>query len=128
MDALVALSWRLFPAGAMLAVGGILMILASRRLLRFARAARGDEAFRRYATGLRLMFAGLALSGVAVAWITQQGWLLAIALGVGGEELLETTLVLRAGDAGRRPVRRSDPAPRRSTARMVRPIGTVWLD
>jgi hypothetical protein len=112
----------------MLAVGGSLLLLGTRRLVQFARAGRGDAAFRDYASGLRLVFAGLALAGVAAAWITLQGWLLAIALGVGGEELLETSLILRAGAAGRRSVRRTDPQHHRHAARAVRPVGAGWLD
>ena len=54
----------------MFAAGGFLLLLGVRRLFRFARDGHGDAAFRRYASGLRLVFPGLALAGVAAAWIT----------------------------------------------------------
>lgn len=55
-------------------------------------------------------------------------WLRAIAIGVGGEEILETSLILSAGAAGRRLVRRTDPQHRRYAYRAVRPVGSGWLD
>ncbi len=45
-------------------------------------------------SGFRLAITGIAVAGVAGAWVRQQVWLLALSLAIGGEELLETSFVL----------------------------------
>lgn len=99
MESLVELSWRAYPGGALLALG----------LLVFARGAWGTATgFRRaiperaaaYMAGFRMGIIGLAIAGVAGAWIWQQAWVLVLALIIGGEELCESSwalYVLRRG-------------------------------
>ena len=54
---------------------------------------------------LRSVLTGLATAGVGVAWWTHLDLLLALSLVIGGEELLETSVVIAAlDDAERRQV------------------------
>ncbi len=53
-------------------------------------------------SGLRFVLVGMAVAGLGGAWIWQQVWLLALALVIGGEELLETSFVLFVLRRGRR--------------------------
>lgn len=52
--------------------------------------------------GFRVAIVGLAIAGVGTAWLTQQFWVLLIALAIGGEELLETSVLLYTLRRGRR--------------------------
>ncbi len=52
--------------------------------------------------GFRAAIIGLAVVGLGAAWLTQQLWVLLIALAIGGEELLETSVLLYALRRGRR--------------------------
>ncbi len=53
-------------------------------------------------SGGRTAIFGLALGGIAGAWIWQQVWLLALSLAIGGEELLESSVILYVLRWGRR--------------------------
>ena len=88
MNAVFELSWRAYPASVLLGVGGGLVVLGLRRMWQ---PFRGPIDAMAWMTGFRLGVVGLALVGIGLAWLWQQVWLLAIALGVGGEELLESS-------------------------------------
>ncbi len=88
MNAVFDLSWRAYPAGVLLVVGGMLVVLGLRRMWQ---PFRGPIDTLAWMTGFRLGVVGLALVGIGLAWFWQQVWILAIALGVGGEELLESS-------------------------------------
>lgn len=93
MDALMTLSWRAYPAAALLVLG---IGLAVGGLRGMAQPLRGPIALPAWIGGFRLAVLGLALSGVGAAWLWQLPWLLAVALGVGGEEILESSAYLAA--------------------------------
>ncbi len=93
MNGVFELSWRAYPAGVLLVVGGVLVVLGLRRMWQ---PFRGPIDAMAWMTGFRLGVVGLALVGIALAWLWQQVWLLAIALGVGGEELLESSAYVAA--------------------------------
>ena len=93
MNDLFELSWRAYPASVLLAVGGVLLVLGLRRMWQ---PFRGPIDAMAWMTGFRLGVVGLALVGIGLAWLWQQVWLLAIALGVGGEELLESSAYVAA--------------------------------
>src|SRR5581483_12480522 len=90
-------SLRVSPAGAVALLGLALVVhglwfgAAGRPgLLRQAR-----DAFA-WIRAFQIAVAGLALVGIAAAWIWRQPWLLVLALGVLGEELFETSRILTA--------------------------------
>ena len=103
MDAIVDLSWRAFPGGALMALGTTLAIYGFGRLAAWFRisAFDGDKALV-FVGGLRAVLVGLAIAGVGGAWVWQQLWVLLISLAIGGEELLETSVVLYVLRRGRR--------------------------
>jgi hypothetical protein len=46
--------------------------------------------------GFRISIVGLCLTGVGAGWLWDIGWLVGLSLIVGGEELLESTVVITA--------------------------------
>ena len=95
--------WRVIPAAALAAVGlaalvrGLWLGFAGSAGLLHERDALG------WMRGFRLAIVGLCLSGIAVSWIWQAPWLFVAALGILGEELLETTVIIEV--LKRHPVR-----------------------
>lgn len=104
--------WRGYPAAALALVG----IVTLGRGLWFGSAGRsgllrqGHDAIA-WIRGFQLAVVGLALVGIAVAWVWRQTWLLVVALGIVGEELFETSRILTALNMrpNRPPVGRSRP-------------------
>ena len=95
MELIAETPWRVYPTGFIIGVGVITLYLGASRLVRMARVASSDRtAPIQYAGGLRLVFLGLALVGIGSAWMWNQPLLLAAALGIGGVELIETTMAL----------------------------------
>ena len=98
--------WRAYPAAA-LALFGLALLgrglwfgsAGSPGLLR-----QGRDAFA-WIRGFQFAVGGLALVAVAAAWVWRQPWLLVLALGILGEEMLETSRILTA--LNRNPSRRS---------------------
>ena len=95
--ALVDAPWRGYPATA-LALLGLAMTVrglwtgvgGSPGLLR-----QGRDAYA-WIRAFQVAVAGLMLVAVAAAWVWRQPWLLAVALGILGEEMLETSRILTA--------------------------------
>lgn len=46
--------------------------------------------------GFRISIVGLCLAGVSAGWLWDIGWLVVLSLIIGGEELLESTVVIMA--------------------------------
>jgi hypothetical protein len=91
---LIDAQWRIYPASALALVGLALVarglwfgFAGSKGLLR-ERDALG------WMRGFRLAVVGLCLVGIAVAWGWHILWLFVAALGIMGEELLETTVII----------------------------------
>jgi multisubunit Na+/H+ antiporter MnhB subunit len=103
MDALVDLSWRAYPGGALMALGLGASLLG---LLTLAGGLRRSDWDREkpvaFTSGLRLAIVGLAVAALGASWVWQQLWLLLLALAIGGEELLETSVILYTLRRGRR--------------------------
>ena len=101
MEAIAELSWRAFPGGALLAFG---LAVFARGVWGMATGLRRPLAERpsAYMAGFRTGIIGLAAAGIAGAWVWQQLWVLVLALAIGGEELLESSLALYALRWGRR--------------------------
>ena len=97
MDALVELSWRLYPATALVALGLLLATAGVRRCrLAFHRPLAASMHPLGWMRGFRLTVIGLAVVGVGAAWLWQLGWLLALSLAIGGEETLESSIAIAA--------------------------------
>jgi hypothetical protein len=77
-------NWPSFP---LMLVGLVLTVRAVRQMVRAFKRSADDWG---YLTGFRAMIIGGALFGLGLAWATWQVWILAITLGIAGEELLET--------------------------------------
>jgi len=96
MMELVDLSWRAYPAGLLIVLGiGGAVWSAARGV---ARARRVRDPLRALAImqGFRIAIVSLAVAAIGAAWWWQIGWLFVLALVIGGEELLESTVVITA--------------------------------
>lgn len=120
--------WRAYPAAA-LALLGLTMTL---RGLWFGSAGRpgllrqGRDAVA-WIRCFQIAVGGLALVGVDAAWVWRQPWLLVVALGILGEEMLETSRILTAMKRGQsRRTRASGNAsrPTRGPARTIAQLGS----
>ena len=104
METLIELSWRVYPITALIALGiglalrGLLMGLTGLR-----GAMRGDSGkVLPWIQGFRLSIIGLALAGLGAAWGWHLTWLLVLTLAIGGEEILESSIVIFALRIGSR--------------------------
>ncbi len=103
MDALVDLSWRAYPASLILAIGGAVLGWGLVTLLAATRIAASDRGKPiALVIGIRLVLVGGAIAALGASWLWQQLWLFILALAIGGEELLETSVVLYVLRRGRR--------------------------
>jgi hypothetical protein len=91
---IVDASWRAYPAAA-LAVAGLLLLgkglwfgFAGSHGLLHERDALG------WMRGFRLAVVGLCLLGIGIAWVWQVFWLFVASMGILGEELLETSVII----------------------------------
>ncbi len=94
---LTDVSWRAYPAAALVLLGGLV----------FWRALSGGLVRRRTAIverveGFRLATLGLVLVGLGAAWIWHLPWLLFLALGIGFVEIRESTAIVTAIKHGNR--------------------------
>jgi hypothetical protein len=76
-----------WPGYPMMLVGLVLTVRAIREMVRAFRRSADDWG---YLTSFRAMIIGGAIFGLGLAWITWHIAVLAITLGIAGEELLET--------------------------------------
>ena len=78
--------------GATLVVSGVRIQVARRRV----RALQGPTELRWLARSFRRVVAGLALVGVGAGLMADISWLVALSLIIGGQELLESSIVAAA--------------------------------
>ena len=103
MNALADLSWRAYPSALLMAAGAALFVYGAQTLLRALRISIWDlDRPIVWIGGFRAAIIGLALLALGASWLWQQLWLLLLALAIGGEELLETSVILFALRRGRR--------------------------
>jgi hypothetical protein len=94
LTTIAAVEWRIYPAAALAIYG--LALLANGLWFGF----RGSNGLLRerealgWMRGFRLAVVGLCLVGIAVAWVWQVLWLFVAAVGIMGEELLETSVII----------------------------------
>jgi hypothetical protein len=97
MDALVDLSWRAYPAAAIALLGVVASVRGVQLLVEgWQRSVWDRDKNLVWITGFRLAIIGLAVVALAAAWQWQQLWVLLIALAIGGEEALETSIIIFA--------------------------------
>ncbi|MFQ5998330.1 MAG: hypothetical protein ACE5KO_03400 [Candidatus Bathyarchaeia archaeon] len=97
MDVLIDLSWRLYPATALMALGVAVVVSGLRR------SFLGDSVkLLTWLGGLRLSVIGFAVAGIGAAWAWHQLWFLVLSLVIGGEELLESSIAIFVLKKGRR--------------------------
>jgi hypothetical protein len=103
MEAFTELPWRAVPSSLTMAAGAMLFAYGLETLVRALRISIWDtERNVVWIGGFRAAIVGLAVIGLGAAWLTQQLWVLLIALAIGGEELLETSVLLYALRRGKR--------------------------
>ena len=79
MDALIELSWRLYPASALMALGVVIAAAGVHRCrLAFLRPLAQSMYPRRWVHGFRLTLIGLIVVGIGAAWLRYLAWLLAL--------------------------------------------------
>jgi hypothetical protein len=98
LETLVNLSWRLYLALPLMAVGAAGAVWGAKRgLAGLLRSWRGDSAqLIPLMVGFRAFMIGLALIGIGIAWVWHLPWLLVLSLASGAGETLETSLILFA--------------------------------
>ena len=103
MEPIVELSWRIYPAIAMLVGGSVLALFGAERGFRgIWLPIRDPSKNLTIITGFRLTVIGLAIAGIAGAWAWGILWLLVLSLAIGGEETLESSIHAYALRRGRR--------------------------
>jgi hypothetical protein len=118
MDALVELSWRIYPAAVLIAAGCALALLGVARGVGGLRLPiRHPDKAVSVMRGFRLAVIGLAVAGLAAAWAWHLVWLLVLALAIGGEETLESSMHIYALTRGRDLRLRAPFTPRTAAAR-----------
>ena len=110
MFELVHLSWRAYPAALLIAAGLAAAVWSARRGVARARRLRDPGRALAVMQGFRRAIVGLAVAAVGAAWWWHIGWLFGLALVIGGQELLESTVVIAALKHGPDVPRRA-PAP-----------------
>jgi hypothetical protein len=86
--------WRMYPAAALSLCG---LTLLARGLWFGFTGTRGlprEWDALRWMRGFRLAVVGLCLVGLGIAWAGQVFWLFVVSVGILGEELLETSVII----------------------------------
>jgi hypothetical protein len=96
LEPLITLSWRAVPAALLIGAGLVGAVSAARCSAVRARRLRDPERALVLMQGFRTAIVGLAAAAIGAAWCWQIGRLFALALVIGGEELLESTVVIAA--------------------------------
>jgi hypothetical protein len=103
MDAIVDLSWRAYPSAALMAAGLALFLYGAEMLMTSIRISIWNlDRPVVWVRGFRAAIVGLAIVALGASWMWQQLWVLLLALAIGGEELLETSVILFALRRGQR--------------------------
>ena len=96
MDVLTEFTWRIYPAFVLLILGGVLTLRGAMLELAGLKGALKGDASKNltWIRGFRMSILGLALAGVGASWLWNLKWLLILSLAIGGEEILESSLVI----------------------------------
>ena len=96
MTELAELSWRMYPAVLLMAVGLTVAAWSVYRAVTLALRSRDPWRALAIMHGFRIGVVSLAVAAIGAAWWWQSGSLFGLALVIGGEELLESTVVIKA--------------------------------
>jgi hypothetical protein len=111
MQALTDLSWRIYPASALMALGAAVLFLGLRLEVEGIRHPTGDPIkMVTVVKGFRFAVVGVAPAGLDAAWSWHITWLFVQSLVFGGEEILESSVhlfILRRRPPHWRPMPRS---------------------
>ncbi len=103
MDAIVNLSWRAYPSAALMVASLTLFLYGAEMLVNSVRISIWNlDRPVVWVRGFRAAIVGLAIVALGASWMWQQLWVLLLALAIGGEELLETSVILFALRRGQR--------------------------
>lgn len=117
MEAIVELSWRIYPSSVLLAIGASLAGYGAVVQYRgIVKPIRDPDKNLTWMRGFRMTIVGLAIAGTAAAWAWQSAFLLVLALLIGGGETFESSLDIFALRRGRRMQEEQDERKRRQTA------------
>ena len=104
MNGSIGEPWPLYTITVLALLGAGLAVHGLRRLAGGLGGPTSDPASLLIALrGFRMAVIGLALVGVAAAWLWGQVWLLVLSLGIAGEETLESSVMIWAQGRERRP-------------------------
>lgn len=102
MDTIVDLSWRIYPALLLLSGGALLAAYGLVRQFRgIVMPVRDPDKGLTWMVGFRLTIVGLAIAGIAAAWLWHSVFLLVLALLIGGGETFESSIDIFALRRGR---------------------------
>ena len=95
MATLTDLSWRLYPASALIGLGAVFLFAGIRIEVEGIRRPMGDSSkMVTVIRGFRITVIGLSLAGLGAAWNWHITWLFVLSLIFGGEEVLESSVHL----------------------------------
>ena len=105
MNAFFDLPWRHLPALALILLGGVMLVQAIRSM---PNPTKPDLDIMAWLYGFRRAIIGFTIATSGLAWFYQLPWLLAIALGIGLQEIRESssyiiTLIRYGADRPRTP-------------------------
>jgi hypothetical protein len=103
MEQHIELPWRIYPATGVALLGLALFVRGLELGLDgIRRPFRDPQKNLTWMLGFRLGVVGLCLVAAAAAWGFEQLWLLLLALAIGGEETLESSICIFALRRGQR--------------------------
>ena len=95
MEALTDLSWRIYPASVLMALGAAILFSGMRLEVEGIRRPTGDPTkMVTVIRGFRFAVIGVALAGLGASWNWHITWLFVLSLVFGGEEVLESSVML----------------------------------
>ena len=95
METLTDLSWRIYPASALITLGAAILLSGIRLEVEGIRRPTGDPIkMVTVIRGFRIAVIGMALVGLGAAWNWHITWLFVLSLIFGGEEVLESSVHL----------------------------------
>jgi hypothetical protein len=96
MTEILALSWRIYPAAALILLGASLIVAGLRVGSGSRRLPSGPEGALGYLYVFRRVVVGLAVVGIGVGWTAQIPWLFAASVCIGIGEWLESSYYISA--------------------------------